>query len=124
MSNKAAYKAFYKKAKYTLKEVRDKFPAMSTDITMILLVLKTTKHVGRTLPQRYFKEMLQAPFGDRMRARDVAFFMSDAFNVESFESFVARCKEQWKLLSIEDQELIWGRVDELLDASDACSTPS
>ena len=114
------YDAFNKGAKRTLRSMREKFPEVATSFGVLLVLLKLTKHMGRKMPQRFFVELLQRPYADRMAARDSEFFMSDAFVVVGHEDAVRDVKKQLRMLSGEEREDLWKVMLDLIELSNRC----
>jgi hypothetical protein len=117
---KAIFDAFNKECKRVMREFRELLPGMGRALAVVMLVLKVSKRVNRRLPHRYFVEVIHAPFGARVTARDERFFLSDAFQVRNYESVVADIKSQWLLLDAAGRETVWRRVSDLLALSERC----
>jgi hypothetical protein len=122
---KTAFDAFNKEAKYVLKDMRDTFPVLASGIGILLIALKVTKHMGgRRMTHRIFGELVLTPFRERFRARDTAFFYSDAFSVQGHDEFVSTLKPLWRDLDGSSREFVWRRMESLIAvhgaAADAC----
>jgi hypothetical protein len=114
---KASFDAFNKDTKRLLREMREMFPSLSSGIGMLLVILKVGKHMGRKIPHRYFVESVHRPLGNRILARDSAFFESSAFVLPSNEALARDMQEQWALMGDADRDVVWSRMADLLQSS-------
>ena len=90
---------------------------LSSQLGVLLVLLKMTKHCGSSMPHRFYCELIERPLGSRLAARDEAFFLSDAFNLSGYEDLVASMKEAWLQLGKDERIRTWELMDELSNAS-------
>ena len=113
----SGYQAFNKRCKLILREFRIMVPTLSTQLGMLLILLKMTKHCGSSMPHRFYSDLVERPLGDRLAARDERYFTSDAFTVPGHEDLVLSMKEAWQQLGPQERARTWELMDELANAS-------
>ena len=118
MSKKAHYKAFNKVTKHTLRNMMCIVPDMSSYIDLAIIIMKATKLIGYKLPFKYYKDIFDNPYGERMRCQDTAFFTSDSFYLEGYPEVTAAIKDTIEKSSTEKLNTVWELLDCITEARD------
>ncbi len=117
------YKRFNTNVKMFLKELMRSFPDVK-ELHFVYAAYKLVKTFGRKIVQRYFDESFGEPFGDRVKARDEAFFMSPNFKLPKeysfYNEYIISFQRLWQTLDDKNKDAVWQHLNALLFLNNEC----
>lgn len=116
----APYKEFNKYAKDFLREL-DRVYVNEWCFKFMLQCYKLIKSMKKSLPHKYFQQMVNIPHGPHLRNRDDSSIFDEAYKPPAlYANLVQRLKELWRNLDETTKATIWNHLHVLLVLNDKC----
>lgn len=104
---KSLYAAFYRHAKFTIRLVASKCPNVSFHMNMMMVVMKLLKKVNVRLPFKYYRLLVDEPFGSEIRNFNTDFFISDPrFQIAGYKPLTDAIRIEMKVITPENYEML------------------
>lgn len=104
---KAMYLAFYRHAKYTIRLVMTRSPNISFHMNMVMVIMKILKKVNVRLPFKYYRLLVDEPFGSEIRNFNTEFFINDPrFQIVGYKPLTDAIRIEMNAMTPENYDML------------------
>lgn len=114
------YKAFNTQLKEFIREL-DRIYENESCFKFIIAGYKVLKTMKKSLPHKYFQEMVNIPHGEYLRNKDDSSVFSETYVPPPlYANIVNRLRDLWKTMDPGTKETVWNYIHVLLALNDKC----